>query len=474
MVRGALRRTAVLSHSWKRNTWRSSGKGRCTMNILMPQLGETVSEGTIITWLKSEGDTVLADEILLEIETDKAATEVPAPIAGVLTQILVPAGQTVAVGTALAVIETAPAPVTTATAAGSPLAETPTTASSPPESADAPRGRWNREPKFDRAGQPLSPAVRRLVREHALDPTAIVGGGRNGRIRRKDVLAHVAGAAPAAKALAVLPAGAAGRLVPFSRLRKRIAEHMVRSKAASPHVLQAVEVDFSADRKRIAEHMVRSKAASPHVLQAVEVDFSAVVSARARYKAVFQDRHGVPLTFLPFVAHALCRALAEYPALNASIEGEALRLHDDVNLAVAVDLNFEGLVAPVLPRAHTLTLTALATGIHGITQRVRSGKFSADELKGGTYTLSNSGSFGTFLTAPIINQPQVAILSMDGIHKRATVVESDAGDSITIRPIGVLAQSFDHRAVDGAYSAAYLRTLKGMIEARDWEAALQA
>jgi len=415
------------------------------MNILMPQLGETVSEGTIITWLKSEGDTVLADEILLEIETDKAATEVPAPIAGVLTQILVPAGQTVAVGTALAVIETAPAPVTTATAAGSPLAETPTTASSPPESADAPRGRWNREPKFDRAGQPLSPAVRRLVREHALDPTAIVGGGRNGRIRRRDVLAHVAGAAPAAKALAVLPAGAAGRLVPFSRLRKRIAEHMVRSKAASPHVLQAVEVDFSA-----------------------------VVSARAKYKAVFQDRHGVPLTFLPFVAHALCRALVEYPALNASIEGEALRLHDDVNLAVAVDLNFEGLVAPVLPRAHTLTLTALATGIHGITQRVRSGKFSADELKGGTYTLSNSGSFGTFLTAPIINQPQVAILSMDGIHKRATVVESDAGDSITIRPIGVLAQSFDHRAVDGAYSAAYLRTLKGMIEARDWEAALQA
>jgi 2-oxoglutarate dehydrogenase E2 component (dihydrolipoamide succinyltransferase) len=416
------------------------------MNILMPQLGETVSEGTIITWLKSEGDTVLADEILLEIETDKAATEVPAPIAGVLTRILVPAGQTVAVGTALAVIEAAPAPVTTATGAGSPLAETPTTASWPSESApaDAARGRWNREPKFDRAGQPLSPAVRRLVREHALDPTAIVGGGRNGRIRRRDVLAHVAGA-PAAKAVAVLPTAAAGRLVPFSRLRKRIAEHMVRSKATSPHVLQAVEVDFTA-----------------------------VVSARAKYKAAFQDRHGVKLTFLPFVAHALCRALAEYPALNASIEGEALRLHDDVNLAVAVDLNFEGLVAPVLTRAHTLTLTALATGIHGITQRVRSGKFSADELKGGTYTLSNSGSFGTFLTAPIINQPQVAILSMDGIHKRATVIESDAGDSIAIRPIGVLAQSFDHRAVDGAYSAAYLSTLKGMIEARDWEAALNA
>lgn len=420
------------------------------MNILMPQLGETVSEGTIITWLKSEGDIVVVDEILLEIETDKAATEVPAPMAGVLTRILVPAGQTVVVGTALAVIEVAAAPPAAATAAAPAPAKTPSTAPRLPEPvpADAARGRWKPERKVDRAGQPLSPAVRRLVREHALDPAAIVGGGRNGRIRRRDVLAHVAGAAPAATARAgETPARSAmapgGRLVPFNRLRKRIAEHMVRSKATSPHVLQAVEVDFSA-----------------------------VVAARGKYKAAFQDRHGVPLSFLPFVAHALCRALAEFPALNASIEGEALRLHGDVNLAVAVDLNFEGLVAPVLPRAQTLTLAAMATGIHAITQRVRSGKFNADELKGGTYTLSNSGSFGTFLTAPIINQPQVAILSMDGIHKRATVVESDAGDSIAIRPIGVLAQSFDHRAVDGAYSAAYLRALKGLIEARDWEAAL--
>jgi len=300
------------------------------MNILMPQLGETVSEGTIVAWLKSEGDTVLADEILLEIETDKAATEVPAPIAGVLTRILVPAGQTVVVGTALAVIEAVPAAVTTATtAAGSVLAETPTTASWRPESAPAAaaRGRWNREPKVDRAGQPLSPAVRRLVREHALDPNAIVGGGRSGRIRRRDVLARVAGAAPAAKAMAVLPTAAGGRLVPFSRLRKRIAEHMVRSKATSPHVLQAVEVDFSA-----------------------------VVSARAKYKAAFQDRHGVTLTFLPFVAHALCRALAEYPALNASIECEALRLHDVVNLAVAVDLNFAGLVAWGTALSHALSI----------------------------------------------------------------------------------------------------------------------
>jgi pyruvate dehydrogenase E2 component (dihydrolipoamide acetyltransferase) len=406
------------------------------MDILMPQLGETVTEGTIITWRKREGDAVQTDEILLEIETDKAATEVPSPMAGVLSRILVPAGQTVAVGTQLAVLdgtESADAPPAEwiATPAGSEREQVATAL------AD---GRWKREPKLDRARQPLSPSVRRLLREHALDPAQIVGGGRNGRIRRSDVLAQVQRAALAANATA-----SGQRLVPFNRMRKRTAEHMVRSKSTSPHVLQAVEVDFSA-----------------------------VVAAREKNKADWLKRYGVALTFLPFVAHATCRALVNYPALNASVEGEALRLHADVNLAIAVDLNFEGLVAPVLPRAQILTLAALAGGIHVMTQRVRSGNFSADELRGGTYTLSNSGSFGTLITAPIINQPQVAILSIDGIHKRVTVIQGRAGDSIAIRPIGVLAQSFDHRAIDGAYSAAYLRTLKQMIEASDWEAVIDA
>jgi pyruvate dehydrogenase E2 component (dihydrolipoamide acetyltransferase) len=419
------------SSSWKKNIWPSSGEGDAVMDILMPQLGETVTEGTIITWCKREGDAVQADDVLLEIETDKASTEVPAPMAGVLARILVTAGQTVAVGTTLAVLETAEVLVV-------PRAQlTGTSTASVREQVVAvtATGRWIREPKLDPARQPLSPSVRRLLREHALDPAQIVGGGRNGRIRRSDILARVQNAAPTANVRAL-----GERLVPFNRMRKRTAEHMVRSKSTSPHVLQAVEVDFSA-----------------------------VVAAREKYKADWLQRYGVALTFLPFVAHATCRALAEYPALNASIEGEALRVHADVNLAIAVDLNFEGLVAPVLSRVQALTLAEIAVGIQAMTQRVRSGKFNPDELKGGTYTLSNSGSFGTLITAPIINQPQVAILSVDGIHKRATVIESEAGDSIAIRPIGVLAQSFDHRAVDGAYSAAYLRTLKGLIEARDWE-----
>jgi 2-oxoglutarate dehydrogenase E2 component (dihydrolipoamide succinyltransferase) len=428
------------------------------MDILMPQLGETVTEGTIITWCKREGDAVQADDVLLEIETDKASTEVPAPMAGVLARILVTAGQTVAVGTTLAVLETAEIPeVPRAQLTVAPTALTPAPTAAVREPGVALRehlasvreqgarvavaglatatGRWVREPKLDPARQPLSPSVRRLLREHALAPAQIVGGGRNGRIRRSDILARVQGAAPRTNVRAP-----GERLVPFNRMRKRTAAHMVRSKSTSPHVLQAVEVDFSS-----------------------------VVTAREKYKADWLQLYGVALTFLPFVAHSICRALAEYPALNASIEGEALRLHADVNLAVAVDLNFEGLVAPVLPRVQTLTLAEIAVGIQAMTQRVRSAKFNPDELKGGTYTLSNSGSFGTLITAPIINQPQVAILSMDGIHKRATVIESQAGDSIAIRPIGVLAQSFDHRAVDGAYSAAYLRTLKGLIEARDWE-----
>ena len=434
------------------------------MNILMPQLGETVTEGTIITWCKREGDAVRADEVLLEIETDKAATEVPVPMAGVLRRILVPAGQTVAVGTVLAVVEAAgagvappaqpvaasaaPQPKQAATAAAAPPNRA-MAASAPPEPKQvdvaAAGGRWKREPKLDGARRPLSPSVRRLLREHALDPGQIVGSGRDGRIRRSDIPARVPGGAAAPKPLAPGESAPGERLVPFNRMRKRTAEHMVRSKLTSPHVLQAVEVDFSA-----------------------------VVAARAKHKADWLERYGVALTFLPFVAHATCRALAEHPALNASIEGDALRLFADVNLAVAVDLNFEGLVAPVLARAQTLTLAGIAAAIQAMTQRVRSGKFSADELKGGTYTLSNSGSFGTLITAPIINQPQVAILSLDGVRKRATVIEDETGDSIAIRPIGVLAQSFDHRAVDGAYSAAYLRTLKGMIEARDWDEAAAA
>ena len=405
------------------------------MQILMPQLGETVTEGTITAWRRAEGESVAADEVLFELETDKVSTEVPAPSAGVLRRILVAAGNTVAVGTPLAEFDI-PGEGTHdgSTGAGTSQGFATAAVQSAPEPSQGAR-KWDATPrKRDPRGRPLSPAVRRLVHQHNLDIDRLEGSGRGGRVRRRDVLALVQ-----SRAATPVGAGKSSELVPFNRLRKRIAEHMVRSKATSPHVLQAVEVDFQA-----------------------------VVTARDHAQQGWRQRHGYALTFLPFIAYAVCRAIAEFPLVNASVEGEALRVHADVNLAIAVDLNFEGLVAPVMARAQELGLAGIAARMNQLALEARAGKLRPDDLQGGTYTISNSGTFGTLITAPIINQPQVAILSTDGIRKRPVVIESAAGDAIAIRPVGVLAQSFDHRAIDGAYSAAFLRSLKRTLESSDW------
>ena len=222
----------------------------------------------------------------------------------------------------------------------------------------------------------------------------------------------------------------------------------------------------------IAEHMVHSKATSAHVLQAVEADFARVDAARSAKGGAFKQKEGFSLTYLPFVAYATCRAIRDFPKINASVEGDALVVHAAINLAIAVDLGEEGLVTPVIKNATDLTVSGLARAISDLAARARSGNLVADDLSGGTYTISNSGSFGTLITAPIINQPQVAILSTDGVHKKPVVIESPDGDSIGIRPIGVIAQSFDHRVIDGAYSAAFLRRVKEILESTDWTAEL--
>ncbi|MGB7214848.1 MAG: dihydrolipoamide acetyltransferase family protein, partial [Gammaproteobacteria bacterium] len=290
-------------------------------------------------------------------------------------------------------------------------------------------------------GQRLSPAVRRLAAEHALELARIEGTGRNGRITRRDVIRYLQGA----KAAVAEPRAAEARpetpgerkIVPFTRIRKLTAEHMVRSKATSAHVLQAVEVDFA------------------------NVDL-----VRNQVRDAWRGRRGYSLTYLPFIASAVCEALGEFPNLNASVEGDSLVIHPHVNLAIAVDLGPEGLVAPVIRSAETLSVTELAEAIHEIANRARQGRLKPDDLAGGTYTISNNGSFGTLITAPIINQPQVAILSTDGVRKKPVVVEAPEGDSIAIRPVGILAQSFDHRAVDGAYSGAFLSRVKKILEQR--------
>ena len=398
------------------------------MDVLMPQLGETVNEGTVSAWYKKAGDTVEKGDLLLDVETDKAATEIPAAAAGVLSAVNVEVGETVDVGTVLAVIAVeGEAVVATAAVAETAVAES---------AAAAPASGFSKKS----AGEKVSPAVRRLLKEHNLNIADITGSGRDGRVSRQDVQKHIdaGGSAPASAA-----AGAStgkGTRIPFDRIRRVTAEHMVRSKATSPHVLQTIDADFSAvDKVRLAK--------------------------REQWKA---DK-GYSLSYLPFVARAICLAIKDFPNVNSSIDGDALLVHDELHLAVAIDLDFEGLVAPVVKNAGDLSVAALATAFNDLGTRAKARKLTADELQGGTYTLSNPGPFGTLFTAAIINQPQVAILSMDAIKKRPVVIEVDGIDSIAIRPTGILAQSFDHRAIDGAYSAAFLNRLKAIIEKTEWE-----
>jgi pyruvate dehydrogenase E2 component (dihydrolipoamide acetyltransferase) len=414
------------------------------MDIIMPQLGETVTEGTVTKWYKKVGDTIKADETLFDVETDKVSTEIPSPVAGVVAEIVVAEGITAKVGVRLAVIREAgvakpAAAVTTA----------PATVAAP-SAAHAPLRAPSSSSRVD-AAERLSPVVRRLIAEHSLNPADITGTGRDGRITREDVTEFITsrGARPAAAvptAIAPAPAPvAAGQTVAFNSVRKRVAENTAKSWHTAPHVLQVVEADF---------HRVDA--------------------ARRLHGAEWKRREGFALTYLPFIVRAVSIALGKFPKLNASLQGDGLALHRRINIGIAVDLNFDGLLVPVLKDVPAKSLPQIAKEINDLAQRARSGKLRPDEMTEGTYTITNNGAFGTVITAPIINQPQVAILSADGIRKKPVVIEGADGDSIAIRPVGVLAQSFDHRAVDGSYSAAFLAEVKAVIETRNWEQALSA
>ena len=390
----------------------------------MPQLGETVAEGTIAAWHKQAGDAVEKGDVLLDVETDKVATEIEAPVGGVLARIDVPEGETVDVGTILAVIAVDGEVVEERTVATEPVAAPEASAPSSPRLSSS------------KSTEKLSPAVRRLVKEHELDITKIAGSGRDGRVTRQNVLDFIA-----AKPARTMPAEIAhSERIPFDRVRKVTAAHMVKSKAISPHVLQTIDVDF------------------------LGVD----ITRRAR-KDKWKVDTGYSLSYLPFVARAVCRAIAEFPHVNASVDDDALIVHPHINLAIAIDLNHEGLVAAVTRNAGDLSVSELALSFNHLITRAKTKKLKPDDLQGGTYTLSNPGPFGTLFTAPIINQPQVGILSMDAVKKRPHVIETAGGDSIAIRPVGILAHSFDHRAVDGAYSAAYLQRLQSIIQETDWD-----
>ncbi|MCE2950198.1 MAG: dihydrolipoamide acetyltransferase family protein [bacterium] len=442
------------------------------MEIIMPQLGETVAEGTVSKWYKKVGDAIRADETLFDVETDKVNTEIPSPVAGVVTEIRVAEGVTAKVGVVLAVITEAGV-ATSAPAAATAAAAVP----APAPAASAAAGAWAARPgsapaKVDGSLR-LSPVVRKLAAEHGVDPSRVPGTGRDGRVTREDMLAYVearrAGGVPsmpesAAPAPAIRPAAPAAvpsaPIAPFT---------------ASPASTGPSErIRLNPIRKRTAEHLARAWVTVPAVLQAIEVDFHKVDEARKAAGSGWKAREGFSLTYLPFIARAVSIALAKFPRLNSSVDGDELVLHKRINLGIAVDMNFDGLMVPVVKDVPSKSLPQIAREVNDLAQRARANRLKPDDLSEATYTLSNSGVFGTAFTAPIVNVPQVAILSTDGVQKKPVVVEGPAGDSIAIRPVGMLAQCFDHRAVDGAYSAAFLKEVKTVLETRHWVQDLEA
>ncbi|GIS99671.1 MAG: dihydrolipoyllysine-residue acetyltransferase component of pyruvate dehydrogenase complex [Acidimicrobiales bacterium] len=410
-------------------------------DVLMPQLGETVVEGTITRWFVGVGEAVVIDQPLYEVSTEKVDSEVPSPVGGVLVEIVAGEGAVVPVGAVLCRIDSAGSGV--ASTGTAPSAATPgveegdalgsadvigtddadgVEAVAPGQSVVAPVGASERRGE----GLLLSPVVRGLLSEHGVDPSRVTGTGVGGRITRADV----------EQFLRENP----GRAEPFDGIRRATARHMVGSKATSPHVLTAMEVDYTAvDMLRSAE------------------------------KEAWRVAEGASLTYLPFIVSALCDALAEFPRLNASVGDDELIVHGTVNLAVAVDLDFEGLVAPVVRGVEDRSIQEVARAIVDVATRARSRSLSTDDLSGGTFTVTNPGQYGTLFQFPIINQPQVAILSTDGIVRRpAVVADADGNESIEARSLGVLALAWDHRAFDGAYAAAFLRSMKRTLEDADW------
>ena len=447
-------------------------------DITLPQLGETVTEGTITRWFKKVGDTIAADEPLFEVSTDKVDTEVPSPVAGTVTEIRVAEGETVAVGTVIAVVGAAgaapaPAPVAAAPAPVAAPAPAPVVAPAPaPVVAPAPAP----APVVAAPSQTnklLSPVVRRLVTEHQIDIDALTGSGPGGRITREDVLDYIDqhGLKAAAQvASAPAPAPVVSTPAPVAAPAPTAASA---PRPTAPTGEREQVVALSKIRKLTGAHMVMSKAVSPHAFSVVEVDYANVDRTRTAVKESWKSGEGFSLTYLPFIARAVVDALADFPHVNSSIDGDNLVVHGYIDLGIAVDLDYQGLLVPVVRSADAKRLRAIAREINDLATRARGRKLSPDEIQGGTFTLSNNGSAGALICMPIINQPQVAILSTDAIVRKPVVVTAqDGSESIAIHPMGHLSMSWDHRAFDGAYAARFISRVKQIIETQDWSAEL--
>ena len=431
--------------------------------VTMPALGESVTEGTVTRWLKNVGDLISVDEPLLEVSTDKVDTEIPSPAAGTILAIDVPVDSTVPVGARLALIgssgSVAPAPVAPAPVAPAPVAPAPVAPApvAPAPVAPAPVAPAPAQPVAVSATSDayVTPIVRKLAAENGVDLSRIQGTGVGGRIRKEDVLAA-----------AVRPA------TPVAAAPAATAPSAAKPAAVAVSPLRGTTVQMSRLRKVIAERMVESLQVSAQLTTVVEVDVTRIARLRDKSKQSFEEREGVKLSFLPFFAVAVCEALKQHPVLNSSVTGDQITYHGAEHLGVAVDTE-KGLLVPVIRDAGDLNMGGIARRIADVAERTRTNKITPDELGGGTFTLTNTGSRGALFDTPIINQPQVAILGLGAVVKRPVVVKSeDGGETIAIRSMVYLALSYDHRIVDGADAARFLVTLKERLEAGQFESDL--
>jgi pyruvate dehydrogenase E2 component (dihydrolipoyllysine-residue acetyltransferase) len=424
------------------------------IDVLMPQMGESIAEGTVSKWLKKIGDAVKRDEPLFEISTDKVDAEIPAPAAGVLAEIKVQEGQTVPVQTLVAVIETekgAAAPPT----AERPKAEPPKPVSDPalarprpPSPAPAGKGDGGAETETaeERLRKRSTPLVRKIAAEHHVDISTITGTGFAGRVTKQDILGFIERGAPAGP-IPRPPSPVSG-----------IVEHPV----VEPWPGDRVE-PFSKIRKITADHMILSRRVSAHVTSFFEVDYTRVAELRRQHKQSYAER-GANLTYLAFITKACAETLRQHPVVNAAVSGDSIIYRREVNIGIAVALDW-GLIVPVVKHADELSLVGIARAINDLGERARAKKLSPDEIQRGTFTITNPGVFGSYAGAPIINQPQVAILGVGAIEKRPKVVTlPDGSDTLAVRTMGMLSMSYDHRVVDGANADRFLADVKRMLQ----------
>jgi pyruvate dehydrogenase E2 component (dihydrolipoamide acetyltransferase) len=423
--------------------------------VTMPQLGETVTEGTILRWLVQVGDEVKEDDPILEISTDKVDTEVPSPFTGQVTSLLVEEGETVEVGASLLELD--------GDSSGSTVSEE---ASNKVETVSEPVEEVVKEeveevvkeeveevkssPIAKSTNLKLSPVVRKLASENNIDLEQVTGTGSGGRITRKDIESFITSGSKTIQK---------PKEIPSQQKEKQVQP----AKSSSDEISRL--------RKRIAENMVMSKQTSAHVMTSVEVDYENVEILRSKHKKSFKEENGFSLTYLPFISIATIYALREYPVVNSSfdLDKDIHSFHSNINLGIAVDLNQDGLLVGTLREADSFSLKGLARKISDTSSKLREGSYDLDDVSGSTFTISNNGSFNSFLTSPIINQPNVAILSTESVKKRPVVIEAQDGtDSIAIRHTGMLSLTWDHRAFDGSVALLFLNSIREKLENSDW------